>query len=73
VEAHRRLGTASVAQIAQALAETDTPALRLKQVLEFPRFPSWIQGCIASVLKDQGCRRIGQRKRAVFEPAAASG
>jgi hypothetical protein len=72
VEAHRGLGTASIAQIAEALAETDTPALRLKRAMEFPRFPSWIQGCIASVLKDQGCRRIGRGKGAVFEPAAPS-
>jgi hypothetical protein len=73
VQAHQRLGTASVARIAQALGEMDTPALRLKQVLEFPRFPSWIQGCVASVLKDQGCRQTGRGKGAVFEPAAASG
>ncbi len=73
VQAHRQLGTASVAQIAEALAEVDTPALRLKRILEFPRFPSWIQGCITSVLKDQRCRRIGKGKGAVFEPAASSG
>ena len=73
VQAHRRLGTASVAQIAEALAEIDVPALRLKRVLEFPRFPSWMQGCVTSVLKDQGCRRIGRGKGAVFEPAAVSG
>jgi glyoxylase-like metal-dependent hydrolase (beta-lactamase superfamily II) len=68
MEAHSRVGEATVLEIMEEMSASPDPAVKLKMAMSFPKFPNRPEVMVARVLKDTGARRRIEKKRILFSP-----
>jgi hypothetical protein len=68
VNAHKKLGSATVQDIIGALRKSDSQAIQIKLKLEFPRFLSWIRYSVTRVLREAGSKRRKIGTQTFYEP-----
>jgi glyoxylase-like metal-dependent hydrolase (beta-lactamase superfamily II) len=66
--AHRRIGEATVPEIAAELSKSEHPAVRLKKAWQYPSRPSRIGVLVAVVMKENGVPRRREGDRVLFAP-----
>ncbi len=73
LDAHLKLGEATIPQIVEGMQSVDNPAMRFKKAMKFERFPSRMDVLVATVLREAGARKTPGAGGAVFTPMEAGG